>query len=114
MVTKAEADKRVSGMQSTMQSKINALVKDYEAKIVDFTSQLKAKDEELVTVKAEITSLTQKLEDSSKELQATASALEEKSNALAMLNAKVNTPSEQTDWKALKGKAFFDWYKKTH
>lgn len=44
MVTKAEADKRVSGMQSTMQSKINALVKDYEAKIADFTSQLKAKD----------------------------------------------------------------------
>ena len=114
VVTKAEADKRVSGMQSTMQNKINTLTKEYEAKISEFQNQLKAKDEELTSVRAEVTSLTQRLEDSTKELQAAASALEEKKSALAMLNANVNTPNEQTDWKALKGKAFFDWYKKNH
>ena len=35
-VTKAEADKRVSGMQSTMQSKINALIKEHEEKVAEF------------------------------------------------------------------------------
>jgi hypothetical protein len=38
----------------------------------------------------------------------------EKTNALATLNASVNTPNEPTNWKALKGKEFFDWYSKNH
>ena len=52
MVTKAEADKRVSGMQAAMAKQIDNLKKDYEAKINDFTNQLKAKDEELTGASA--------------------------------------------------------------
>jgi len=40
------------------------------------------------------------------------SAFKEKADALDALNASVNTPKETTDWKSLKGKAFFDWYAK--
>ena len=114
MVPKAEADKRVSGMQSAMAKQMDALKKDYEAKIADFQIQIKAKDEELTKAHAEVTSLSERLEKSEKELSETASALAEKENALAVLNANVNTPKETTDWKTLKGKAFFDWYKKNH
>lgn len=114
-VPKAEVEKRVSGMQSTMAKKMDAMKKDYEAKILDFQTQLKAKDEELEKAKADATSLAKRLEDSAKELSEMTSALEEKKNALAKLNAKVLTPNESTtDWKALKGKAFFDWYSRTH
>lgn len=95
IVTKAEADKRVSGMQSTMQKQIDSLKKDYEAKIEDFTNQLKAKDAELKKVQANVISLTQSLEDTKRELAETASALEEKSNTLAKLNAGVLTPNEE-------------------
>lgn len=35
-VTKAEADRRVSGMQSAMAKQMDAMKKDYEAKIADF------------------------------------------------------------------------------
>lgn len=113
-VTKAEADKRVSGMQSAMAKQMDAMKKDYEAKIADLQVQIKAKDEELAKVNADATSLAQKLEDFNKELSAMTSALEEKKNALAVLNANVNTPKETAvDWKSLKGKEFFDWYKKT-
>lgn len=113
-VTKAEADKRVSGMQSAMAKQMDAMKKDYEAKIADLQVQMKAKDEELAKVNADATSLAQKLEDFNKELSAMASALEEKKNALDALNAGVNTPKETAvDWKSLKGKEFFDWYKKT-
>ena len=113
-VTMAECEKRVSGMQSAMAKQIDAMKKDYEAKIQDFQIQIKAKDEELTKARAEVTSLSERLEKSEKELSETASALAEKENALAVLNANVNTPSETTDWKSLKGKAFFDWYKKNH
>ena len=113
-VPKAEVEKRVSGMQSAMAKQMDAMKKEYEAKIADFQGQIKAKDEELAKVNAEATSLAQKLEDFNKELSTLASALEEKKNALAVLNANVNTPKETTDWKSLKGKEFFDWYKKTH
>ena len=67
-------------------------------------------------MKAEATSLVKKLEDSAKELSEVTSALAEKTNALDALNAGVNTPKEtdKTDWKSLKGKEFFDWYRKTH
>ena len=84
MVSKEECEKRVSGMQSKMQSKIN-----------DFTSQLKAKDEEIRTVRAELSSLNSKLEEATKELTEKSSALVEKENALAMLNAGVNAPAEE-------------------
>lgn len=84
MVSKDECEKRVSGMQSKMQAKIN-----------DFTSQLKVKDEELNTVKAELTSLNQRLEEANGELSNMASALEEKNNALAQLNAGVLRPAEE-------------------
>ena len=40
------------------------------------------------------------------------SALVEKENALATLNACVNSPCETTDWRNLKGKEFWDFLKK--
>lgn len=114
LVAKAEVDKRVSGMQSAMAKQMDAMKKDYEAKIADFQVQIKAKDEELTKAKAEVTSLSESLEKSAKELAEMTSAFKEKADALDALNASVNTPNEQTNWKALKGKEFFDWYKKTH
>ena len=114
MVAKAEVDKRVSGMQSAMAKQMDAMKKDYEAKIADFEVQIKAKDEELAKVKADATSLAEKLETFNKELSELTSALQEKQNALDSLNAGVNTPKETTDWKSLKGQAFFDWYRKNH
>lgn len=109
-VTKAEADKRVSGMQSTMAKKMDAMKKEYDAKILDFENQLKTKDEELAKVKAEATSLEQRLEVANKELSEKTSALEEKSNALATLNAGVLTPTETKEsWRNLKGQKFLDY-----
>lgn len=95
MITKAEADTRVSGMQSAMAKQMDVLKREYEDRIQDFTVQLKAKDEELTSVKNEVINLNQKLKDASDELQKTASALEEKTSALAKLNADVNTPNEE-------------------
>lgn len=114
MVAKAEVDKRVSGMQSAMAKQMDAMKKDYEAKIQDFEVQMKVKDEELNKAKAEVTSLTESLEKSKNELAEMTSAFKEKADALDALNASVNTPKETTDWKSLKGKAFFDWYAKNH
>ena len=114
MVAKAEADKRVSGMQSAMAKQMDAMKKDYEAKIADFEVQIKAKDEELTKTMALVTSLTDDLKNTSDELSKMTSAFKEKADALDALNGQVNTPKETTDWKSLKGKAFFDWYKKTH
>lgn len=106
-VTEAECEKRVSGMQASLQKQMNT-------QKTEFQNEIKVRDEKLTEYKNEVISLTKKLDDATKELQATASALVEKENALATLNASVNTPAEQTNWKALKGKEFFDWYKKTH
>ena len=114
MVPKAECDKRVSGMQSAMAKQMDAMKKDYEAKIADFEVQMKAKDEELTKAQAEVTSLVDSLKKTSEELSEMTSAFKEKADALDALNASVNTPKETTDWKSLKGKAFFDWYKKNH
>ena len=114
LVPKAEVEKRVSGMQSAMAKQMDAMKKDYEAKIADFQVQIKAKDEELAKVHADATRLAEKLEAFNKELSTLTSALEEKKNALDALNASVNTPNETTDWKSLKGQEFFDWYRKTH
>ena len=102
LVPKAEVEKRVSGMQSAMAKQMDAMKKDYEAKIADFQGQIKAKDEELAKVNADATSLAQKLEDFNKELSAMASALEEKKNALAVLNANVNTPNADVPVKTMK------------
>jgi len=56
-VPKAEVEKRVSGMQSAMAKQMDAMKKDYEAKIADFQVQIKAKDEELAKVNADATRL---------------------------------------------------------
>ena len=94
MVAKAEVEKRVSGMQSAMAKQMDAMKKDYEAKIADFEVQMKAKDEELAKAKADATSFKDSLDAANGELSKLTSALEEKSNALAALNASVNTPNE--------------------
>ena len=83
-VTKKECEKRVSGMQASMQKQIN-----------EHLNQLKAKDEEIRIVKSELSSLNSKLEEATKELTEKSSALVEKENALAMLNAGVNAPAEE-------------------
>ena len=90
-ITKDECEKRVQGMQSTMQAKVN----DLNAKMNEFQHQLKAKDEELKSAKAEITSLTTSLHDTSEELSKMASAYEEKNKALEMLNSGVNAHAEE-------------------
>lgn len=77
-----------------MAKQLNTQKAEYSAKIEDFQNQLRAKAEELTQMKAEVTSLNDKLENATKELSKTTSALVEKSNALATLNAGVNKPSE--------------------
>lgn len=101
-ITKAEADKRVSGMQSAMQAQINDLRKEYDAKITDFENQLKVKDEELAKAKADATRLAADLESAkannaelSERTSALETALSEKAEALAKLNAAVLTPAEE-------------------
>lgn len=119
MITKAEADKRVFGMQSTMAKKLDALKKEYDAKINDFENQLKVKDEELAKVNANAISLSKDLESAkainaelSEKTSALEKALEEKNNALATLNASVLQPNMNvTNWRTLKGQAFFDYLK---
>lgn len=105
VVTKDECEKRVSGMQASMQKQVN-----------DFKNQLTAKDGELTEAKALVTSLESELEKAKSELSKTASALADKENALAELNAGVNKPAEQkfdpNGWRNLKGQAFWDFLKK--
>ena len=102
MITKAEADKRVSGMQSAMAKQIDAIRKEYDAKINDFTNQLKAANEELATAKAEATRLASDYESAkeanaelSKQTSALKAELAEKTETLAKLNASVLTPAEE-------------------
>ena len=105
-VTKEECEKRVSGMQAKMQRKIN-----------DFVNQLKVRDEELAKAKAEAISLQNELEKSSNELSKMTSALVEKENALAMLNASVNARPVETKpsgWGKLEGEDFFNYLKKNN
>lgn len=80
IVTKAECEKRVSGMQASMQKQIN-----------DFQNQLKERTQELTKANAEITRLNGELENTSMELSKVASALEEKKNALEKLNSMANS-----------------------
>lgn len=84
VVTKAQVEKRISGIQASMQKQIN-----------DFKSQLKAKEEELKSAQADITRLTDSLEQTSKELSEMASAFEEKQQALDKLNSSVNAQAEE-------------------
>lgn len=100
-VTKEECERRVSGMQAKMQLQIN-----------DFANQLKVREGELAKAKADAISLKAELEKTTGELSKTASALVEKENALATLNAGVNSPCETVNWRNLKGKEFWDFLKK--
>ena len=105
-VTKEECEKRVSGMQAKMQRQIN-----------DFVNQLKVRDEELAKAKAEAIRLQNELETSSNELSKLTSALVEKENALAMLNASVNARPVETKpsgWGKLEGEDFFNYLKKNN
>ena len=121
MIPRAEADKRVSGMQSTMAKKLDALRKDYEARITDFENQLKGRDEELAQARADATRLTAELETAknegeelSKRISALTDDLRTKTESLAKLNQAVLTPNMETpkkDWRNLKGKEFFDFLK---
>lgn len=83
-VTKAECEKRVSGMQASMQKQIN-----------DFKIQLKAKGEELIKAQADVTRLTASLDTTSKELSEMTSAFEAKQAALDKLNSSVNAQPEE-------------------
>lgn len=85
----APVEERVRGMQSKMQSRINAREKEFE-------SQLRAKTEELATAQAKATSLQSELDKTKGELRDAASALADKTNALATLNAGVLTPHATT------------------
>lgn len=106
MVSKEDCEKRVSGMQAKMQLQIN-----------DFVNQLKVRDEELAKAKADAISLKDELEKSSNELSRMTSALVEKENALAMLNAGVNArpvESKPSGWGQLEGEDFFNYLKKNN
>lgn len=106
MVSKEDCEKRVSGMQAKMQLQIN-----------DFVNQLKVRDEELAKAKADAISLQNELEKSSNELSKMTSALVEKENALAMLNAGVNAhpvESKPSGWGQLEGEDFFNYLKKNN
>lgn len=111
MVAKAEVDKRVSGMQSAMAKQMDAMKKDYEAKIADFEVRMKVKDEELTKARADVTSLTESLDNTTKELAEMTSAFKEKADALDALNASVNTPSQvdMKPWAKLHGEDLLKW-----
>ena len=111
MVAKAEVDKRVSGMQSAMAKQMDAMKKDYEAKIADFEVQMRVKDEELTKARADVTSLTESLDKSTKELAEMTSAFKEKADALDALNASVNTPAavDAKPWAKLHGEELLKW-----
>lgn len=111
MVAKAEVDKRVSGMQSAMAKQMDAMKKDYEAKIADFEVQMKVKDEELTKARADVTSLTETLDNTTKELAEMTSAFKEKADALDALNASVNTPAavDAKPWAKLHGEELLKW-----
>lgn len=116
MITVAECEKRVQGMQSTMQKQINDLKKDYESKINEFKNQLQTKDEELNNVNSKFTNLQKEFDDCKMELSKKTSALAEKETALTQLNVNVNKYQTSTnplnDWKKLKGKEFLDFVAK--
>lgn len=97
-ITKAECENRISGIQSSMQKQINA----YADKVKEFEVQIEAKDKELTSYKNEIISLKDNLDKANGELSKMASALEEKTNALDMLNVRVNAKPDEEELLTLK------------
>lgn len=97
-------EKRVSGMQSKMQNKINVLTKE-------FKNKLETAEKELLEAKNQVSTLTEQLDKATEEFSTLKSAFVEKETALAKLNANVLKPQEndKTDWKSLKGKEFMNW-----
>lgn len=91
----------------------------------DFKVQLKAKEDELISARAEITSIQSKLEEATKNCEGLnakvdelTSALNAKTKALDALNANVNEQATTVSvasksWRELEGKDFFN-YLKTH
>lgn len=110
-----DVEKRVSGMQSKMQNKINDLTKEFQNKL-DTTTK------ELDSCKTECISLKSQLEESTKsvgELQAKVSALTDevtqKQKALDQLNSGVlaqPAKTEQVNWRNLTGRDFLDYLAK--
>ena len=113
MIPLNECEKRVSGMQSTMAKKIEAIKAEFTAKIEEFENQIKVKNEELTEKENVVINLTSKLEITENELQKTVSALQEKETAIETLNSTANTRKDEPiiDWRNLKGQAFFDYVK---
>ena len=113
MIPLAECEKRVSGMQSTMAKKIEAMKAEFNAKITEFENQIKDKVEELRVSNETIINLKSSLETTENELGKTLSALKEKENAIETLNSNANTKKDEPiiDWRNLKGKEFFDFVK---
>lgn len=110
-------DKRVSGMQAKMQLKINDCEHKYKDLIEVKDKEIKLRDEELESIKAEATSLKSKLDESMKNCEDLASALRNKDSALESLNARVLSPAEtptKKTWRDLEGKEFFDYLKKNN
>lgn len=106
---KQPVEKRVSGMQSKMQAKINALDLDYKNRISEFENQLMAKSEELEAVKNESINLKSSLEKVEAELSEKVSTLEQKELALAQLSQGVlSQPTEKKPhgWGNLSGDDF--------
>jgi len=75
-------EERLAKCQSVFQNKIN-----------NFKAELKAKDEELRNCKASVSSLENRLEETTKELHDVTAAFAEKKNALDSLNSSVLRPS---------------------
>lgn len=89
-----DVDKRVSGMQSKMQNKINDLVKDHTEKISKYENEIKDYQEKLNISERNFISLKDKLEKTEKELSEKISALSEKESALTQLNSGVLRQSD--------------------
>lgn len=93
-VTKAECEKRVSGMQSAMAKQIDGLKKEYAAKIENLEIQLRETGKELTDSKESVISLKRKLEETEKELAQAAISLEAEKSAVETLNSTVNAKPE--------------------
>lgn len=89
-----DVDKRVSGMQSKMQNKINDMIKDHTEKISKYENEIKGYQEKLEQSEKNSINLKDKLEKTEKELSEKISALSEKESALTQLNSGVLRQSD--------------------
>ena len=94
-VTKAECEKRVSGMQSAMAKQMETLKKSYTDKITDLQNQLQDCMGKLTSSESNVISLQDSLKKAENELLETASALKLKNEALETLNSGVNERTEE-------------------